>query len=454
MEDPRTVFYIPEDAQVVVYFEWEGPAGIHRLEGLWKNPEGKVVVISDFQYDARGRRFGAFWTLAISETVPTGLWTIEARIDGELAGAHTFQIVASPKPSILEAKRRPLPPSEIYRLAQAKSVFLTVLDGQGERIRLGSGFFVGDGRVMTGFEVIDGADAVRVQLSDGREVRAEGVLEWHRREDWAVLKVPTMGVEGLPLAAPDSWAVGDRCYSLEVPQEGSRTIVDGDIVGMRNFPGFGPRIHLSFGLSSSASGSPLLNEFGEVIGIVVRHSLIPGAASLDVVRTGYPLNLYGSGAPFRLQSTLAVPINLTVAKDNAHSPTAFSELARLGHFTHPPRAHRHVSRGTLAQQVDRSGPMPQPLEEKFEYSRRQKECHVYVQWEPRDKVKSSTAFHLFDLDNRLVFASPPRKVTLNPGRMFFTLWTLALDKLPPGMYRLDVILGQETAWRTFFRVVE
>ena len=50
IEDPRSVFYIPADHQVIVYFEYEGPIGSHRVEGLWKRPDGKVGTISDFTY--------------------------------------------------------------------------------------------------------------------------------------------------------------------------------------------------------------------------------------------------------------------------------------------------------------------------------------------------------------------------------------------------------------------
>ncbi|HYY72136.1 MAG TPA: hypothetical protein VE778_00950 [Candidatus Bathyarchaeia archaeon] len=38
MEDPRSVFYIPADRQVIVYMEWDGPIGKHHLEGFWRNP--------------------------------------------------------------------------------------------------------------------------------------------------------------------------------------------------------------------------------------------------------------------------------------------------------------------------------------------------------------------------------------------------------------------------------
>jgi len=73
MEDPRTVFYVPEDRQVIVYMEWEGSPGKHHIEGFWKDPDGKVVTLSDFEYEAKDKRFGAFWTLSLADTTPIGM---------------------------------------------------------------------------------------------------------------------------------------------------------------------------------------------------------------------------------------------------------------------------------------------------------------------------------------------------------------------------------------------
>jgi hypothetical protein len=99
IEDPRTVFYLPEDKQIIVYFEWEGPLGPHHLEGLWKSPEGKVVVISDFDYESKQKRFAGFWTLPLSETMSPGVWALEAHVDGEVTGSHNFQIAVAPWPA-------------------------------------------------------------------------------------------------------------------------------------------------------------------------------------------------------------------------------------------------------------------------------------------------------------------------------------------------------------------
>jgi hypothetical protein len=77
MDDPRTVFRVPDDRQVLVYVEWEGVAGQHEFEGLWKNPADKVVSVSDFKLEVRERRCSGFFTLLLSETSETGIWTLE-----------------------------------------------------------------------------------------------------------------------------------------------------------------------------------------------------------------------------------------------------------------------------------------------------------------------------------------------------------------------------------------
>jgi hypothetical protein len=48
IRDPRTIFHIPQDHRVIVYFEWEGPLGPHHFEGEWKSPDGNITSVSDF----------------------------------------------------------------------------------------------------------------------------------------------------------------------------------------------------------------------------------------------------------------------------------------------------------------------------------------------------------------------------------------------------------------------
>ncbi len=94
------------------------------------------------------------------------------------------------------------------------------------------------------------------------------VVAWNRRQDWAILKVNAGKVSVLGRAAANSWSVGDRCYGLDVPADGNLIIAEGNIVGKHNPIGFGERLNISLSPDRRARGSPLLNEYAEVIGIM------------------------------------------------------------------------------------------------------------------------------------------------------------------------------------------
>src|SRR5271163_5295913 len=110
IRDPRTIFHIPQDHRVIVYFEWEGPLGPHHFEGVWKSPDGKITSVSDFDYEAKQARFGGYWDMLIAENTPTGLWMVQAFVDGELTGTHTFQVLSGAAASTVPAEpvRSPL----------------------------------------------------------------------------------------------------------------------------------------------------------------------------------------------------------------------------------------------------------------------------------------------------------------------------------------------------------
>jgi S1-C subfamily serine protease len=456
IEDPRTVFYVSDDRQVIVYFEWEGPIGLHHFEGLWKNPEGKAVVISDFSYEAKEKRFAGYWTLALGETIPTGIWTLEARVDGEVSGVHTFQIVAASRPVNLPLARRLPSASEIYQNATAASLFIQKLDAKGEQAAEGSGFFISDGLVLTAFQVIDGASKLRAILPDGRRVETNQVAAWNRRQDWAILKLDVGKVPVLARAQANSWSVGDHCYTLDSPAEGNLVIVETGIIGKSSLPGAGERINIALSISPAGIGSPLLNEYGDVLG-VVGGRLIPGVSALEAAGVGYSEVLGLVGGPVR--GGLAVPITLIPTATDL-KVTSLEELNRTGEFVPLVTARDNVLYGTLAKSVDRKALVPRAVDQKSLFSRRDATLNVFVSWEPlskikgKNKAKSTTTVRVYDLDNRLRIESNPAKIDLKVNQPTYTIAEVPLKNLSPGIYRLDVFLSEESAWRIFFRVTE
>lgn len=451
MEDPRTIFYIPQDKQVIVYFDWEGPLGPHKFEALWKNPEGRVAVITDFSYEARDKRFGGFFTLLLGDNVPTGIWTLEARVDGEAAGAHSFQVLAGERPPGEEVKpaRVLLAPAQIYQRAQAGTVFVESYRSSGEKLNTGSGFVIGEDLIATAFQVIDGASHLQVVFPDGRSERTEQIAAWNRRQDWAIVKATTGAATKLQRAAAESLAVGDRCYSLDTPGDRTRVILDMDIIGKNSYPEAGERLNISHAPGPRSTGAPLLNEYGEVVG-VIGGTLLPGSSLVPSSQIGSYFSFSAMQGGFR--GALAVPIHL-VSMSGSRTAT-LGEMAQGGLLTVPLTGQWNVLSGSLGRTVDKKTGYPNLAGETHEFSKKDAQFTLLMSWDPKEKRKGMVTVRFFDLNNRSLGASKPSKIDLKPGDFKQLTWTVPITTLRAGTYRLDVFIDNHPVWRTFFRMTE
>jgi S1-C subfamily serine protease len=246
VEDARASFVAGSDRQIVVLFEWETVPGRHHCEASWRDPSGRVVLISPADFDARGPRFSAYWSLALPDSPALGLWAVEAKVDGQPAGIHTFQLsegTGDAKPG----RRMVLGAKEIYARAIAATVAIEAKGAQGEPLWTGSGFYVDDHHVVTSFQVIEGASSLRVALPTGRQLDGSALVAANRRQDWALLHTAPSGVSPLPLAKEGSVSVGDHGVFLDVSLDGGRTISEVSVVGRRDVPPAGARLNLSSG---------------------------------------------------------------------------------------------------------------------------------------------------------------------------------------------------------------
>lgn len=445
MEDPRSVFYIPSDRQVIVYMEWDGPIGKHHLEGFWRNPAGKITVMNDFDYEAKATRFGAYWILALTEGADNGSWTLEAHIDGELAGTHAFQVLNAAKPEGTESNRKMFTPAQLYELALKAGVVIEKFDRAGAKFGEGSGFLMEQGWVATAFECIDGASKLRVTLSDGTRFETDQLAAWNRRQGWAVFKASSNKLPQLRKAVANSWNVGDITSYLDVAAEGNRVIANVTIDGKNTFPFAGMRLNISAGPVEKAVGSALLNEWGEAIGIVTR-GLIAGAREVNLA----DLRMLPRGG-------LAVPVSLIEGLSDGAAGTPLNVLESKGEFLPPITAGRNIISAQLAHALDKKGGISFPSEGGDVFSKKDSAVYVYVFWEGKEKVKGLLTMRVFDLDNRLLnkaMLEKPLKFSLGKGEQKTTTWQFGIGPVPPGIYRVDVWLDDAPAWRSFFRVTE
>ena len=147
--------------------------------------------------------------------------------------------------------------------------------GQGPQPRgesMGSGFIISpDGYVLTNHHVVDGADEVKVKLSDGREFAAR-VVGSDEQSDVALLKIPATGLPTLRIGDSAALKPGQWAIAIGSPFGLDHSVTAGIIsaVGRSNRYAqqqYVPFIQTDVAINQGNSGGPLLNVHGEVIGI-------------------------------------------------------------------------------------------------------------------------------------------------------------------------------------------
>jgi hypothetical protein len=450
IEDPRSVFSIPQDRQVIVYFELEGPIGMHRIEGFWKSPSGKIATISDFNYESQERRFSANWTLALSESAETGTWTLEAHIDGEYVGAFTFQIVANAPPADVAPKKRLLSPSETYQRLLASTVMIEKKGKGGALLGIHTGFIVSPTVLLSSFLTVDGASKTRIIFPDGRVQETDQMLAWNRNQDWVAIKIEAGQTPALPFAPANSWDIGDPVSYLDFAPEGNRVLSEVKIIGKNTFPAAGDRLNLSNSITAKAVGAPLLNVYGEVIGML-GGSLNPARDQGSSIEMFLPDGLQLTN---RTSGGVAVPISMVNLKQT--TPYAMENLIQDGVSLPPLLVAKNVRHFQLSHRIDRSSEYPFPVDFATQFSRRNDKMAVFVVWDSEEEIKGHASFQIYGRDNKMIVVAQKNKdakVNLKPGRQVRTFWQIDISDIPAGIYRVDVLLNGEPASRAFFRIV-
>jgi len=133
----------------------------------------------------------------------------------------------------------------------------------------GSGFFINDsGTLVTNFHVIKGADIVKVVDSEGNTYNAM-LIAYSIEADIAILTISKESKNFLELSDSEDIELGDDVYVIGYPLGLDLTITKG-IIGIKKVNtrlSCVPLIQHDASLNPGASGSPLLDEHGNVIGI-------------------------------------------------------------------------------------------------------------------------------------------------------------------------------------------
>ena len=171
--------------------------------------------------------------------------------------------------------RAPLEPGEVYEKVHLSVV--TVLGARHKYSSVGTGvIFSEDGYILTNYHVIAGCSSCSAMVKGPTGAESEydaHLVGYDAEQDLAVLKVKASGLTPAEFGVSDELSIGDPCYAIGNPlgvhlrstftngiiSAASRTVeVDG--VNMM-------LIQTNTALNSGNSGGPLINEYGQVVGI-------------------------------------------------------------------------------------------------------------------------------------------------------------------------------------------
>jgi S1-C subfamily serine protease len=231
---------------------------------------------------------------AVDDLMPPGATGLVDRVTAALdregfprvfedLGPEPISSVAAPDPALAS--------SPAVRTALASVVHVRAESVRCGQVQVGSGWAADDRHVVTNAHVVAGSSSVSVSVDGtGPEVSAE-VVAFDPGRDVAVLAVRGLGAPALPegqeLARGDDAIVagfpGDQ--GLIVGAARVRDVLEATGADIYGRPGVDRRIYsLRADIRRGASGGPVLDEQGQVVGMVF-------ATSLDDSGTGYALTL-------------------------------------------------------------------------------------------------------------------------------------------------------------------
>lgn len=147
--------------------------------------------------------------------------------------------------------------------------------------RMGSGFFIRDNRtIVTNVHVLAGMREPEIILSNGKSAHVEAILAYDEANDIVIAKVTQSSIKPIRLASSLSIKLGERVFAIGSPAGLSSTITSGIVSAVRSdtIRQGAKIIQTDAAINPGNSGGPLVNETGEVIGVV--SSKLAGASNL------------------------------------------------------------------------------------------------------------------------------------------------------------------------------
>ena len=235
---------------------------------LWLNGEGQLVVTyeghTDEELEVKAKA-------GSSVKIKTGKWkgdecivTLTPKKDKNTTLTVTVgKETATVKLYMLKEQVRPA--EEIYTYMKDAMVELECVDSAGQ-VYIGSGFFVGNGLVLTNQHVVEAASKITITDYYGKKYPIKDIPAMDAEHDLILFRVTAKNKGALTFA--DKVIGGERIYNMGSPAGLTGSFVTG-LVANEGYDIDGTRyIQLSMPTGIGSCGGPIVNANGQVLGVM------------------------------------------------------------------------------------------------------------------------------------------------------------------------------------------
>lgn len=185
--------------------------------------------------------------------------------DNYVAEGYTISTAAKREPLTLTNPELPQFGKLSEMIKHANQACVTVITDGGH----GSGVLISsEGLLLSSYHVVEGVNKIDIKFSSGLTLPAE-VLDFDKKRDVVLLKVHGSGYIALPLEEDNAFSLGEDVITIGSPadiklgQSVSRGIMSGEREINDNI-----FWQVDMSVSPGNSGGPLLNEKGQIIGLI------------------------------------------------------------------------------------------------------------------------------------------------------------------------------------------
>ena len=184
---------------------------------------------------------------------------------------------------------------EIYQRVSPSVVM--ILAGDDSSMSLGTGIIMSrDGYIITNAHIIDSADVIQIVLSDNKTTYDAQIMGSDSVSDIAVLKIEAAGLQSAVFGNSEQVIVGESVVTIGNPYsvEYAQTVTDGIISGIRRNIYDGNTnsnlLQTNAQLNPGNSGGPLINMYGQVIGINSSKIMSSGNSTYEGLGFAIPMS--------------------------------------------------------------------------------------------------------------------------------------------------------------------